>query len=172
MALLAGPSQDQPGGRDPRVGAEPGAGPAAVGYRLVRLASVMVSALAAAAIGVHSIWPALKVDLVIVALLVFGSLPVLRGIIQSISLRGGASIEMRDYERARAVLREERHTAEAVRAIATAAGMAPASERIRQINALAERYEEPPADGLRRRAHPRDGEHRPAHPEPAARRRA
>jgi hypothetical protein len=114
---------------------------AAANYRLIRRISAMISVLAAVAVAVHLIWPALKIDLVTVALLVFGSLPWLRGIIQSIRPPGGASIEMRDHDSARAALLEKRHTAAAVRTIGTAADTASAGERIRQINAEAHQYE-------------------------------
>jgi hypothetical protein len=115
---------------------------AASDYRLIQRISMAVSALAALGIAVHLIWPDLKIDLVTVALLVLGCLPWLRGIVRSISLPGGASIEMRNYHRARAIAREEeRQTNEAVRAVGSAADARSASERIQEIGQLAERYE-------------------------------
>lgn len=73
-------------------------------------------------------------------MLVFGSLPWLRGIVQSISLPGGPSIDLRN-DRARIIAREERQTTDAVRAVGTAADAGPSSERIREIQQQAERYE-------------------------------
>jgi hypothetical protein len=143
MTRPAGPPGDQVGrayGSRPLDDVD--ADVAAANYRLVQRISIMVSALAVAAIAVHLIWPALKIDLVTVALLVFGSLPWLRGIIRTIGLPGGASIEMReDYYRARAVAREERQTAEAVRTVGTAKGAASDVERVAQIEEQAQRYE-------------------------------
>jgi hypothetical protein len=86
------------------------------------------------------IWPGLKVDVVTVALLVFGSLPWLRGIVQSISLPGGPSIDLLNY-RWRVIAREERTTNDAVRAVGSAADMRSADERIWEILQQAKRYE-------------------------------
>jgi hypothetical protein len=108
--------------------------------RLMQLASMAVSALAALAIAVHLIWPRLKIDIVTVALLIFGSLPWLRGFVQSISFPGGPSIDLRHY-RARVIEREERQTTDAVRAVGSAADAGSASERVREIHQQAERYE-------------------------------
>src|SRR5260370_39285159 len=63
--------------------------------QFIRRVSIGVSSLAVLAIAVHLIWPNLKVDLVTVALLIFGSVPWLRGIVQMISLPGGPSLDLR-----------------------------------------------------------------------------
>lgn len=115
-------------------------GQAETDIRLIQRISVAVSAIAALAIVVHLIWPALKIDLVTVALLVFGSLPWLRGIVQSISLPGGPSIDLRNY-RARVIAREERQTTDAVRAVGSAIDAGSVSERIQEIQQQAEQYE-------------------------------
>jgi hypothetical protein len=99
---------------------------------------VAVSLVAALAIAVHLIWPGLKIDAVVVALLLFGSLPWLRGIVQSISLPGGPSIDLRNY---RVIAREERQTTDAVRVAGSAVDAGSVNERTREIQQQAERYE-------------------------------
>jgi hypothetical protein len=106
--------------------------------RLIKRISVAVSLVAALAIAVHLIWPGLKIDAVVVALLVFGSLPWLRGIVQSISLPGGPSIDLRNY---RVIAREERQTTDAVRVAGSAVDAGSVNERTREILQQAERYE-------------------------------
>jgi hypothetical protein len=117
-----------------------GSGQAEADSRLILRVSIGVTLLAALAIAVHLVWPRLKIDAVTVALLVFGSLPWLPGIVQSISLPGGPSIDLRN-DRARIIAREERQTTDAVRAVGTASDAGPSSERIREIEQQAERYE-------------------------------
>lgn len=107
--------------------------------RLIPRVSMAVSLLAALAIAVHLIWPGLKIDLVTVALLIFGSLPWLRGIVQSISLPGGPSIDLRD-DRWR-IIAEEKQKDAAVEAVGSAVGTASPSERVQEIEQLAELYE-------------------------------
>jgi hypothetical protein len=108
--------------------------------RLIQRVSMAVSLLAALAIAVHLIWPSLKIDLVTVALLIFGSLPWLRGIVQSISLPGGPSIDLRD-DRLRIIAREEQQKDAAIEAVGSAVGTASPSERVQEIERQAELYE-------------------------------
>lgn len=108
--------------------------------QFIRRVSIGVSSLAALAIVVHLIWPELKIDLVTVALLVFGSVPWLRGIVQSISLPGGPSIDLRG-DRLRIIRAEEKEKDEAVGAVGRGAGGKSSGERVQEIERQAEFYE-------------------------------
>jgi hypothetical protein len=117
-----------------------GPGQAETDSQLIQRVSMGVSLLAALAIAVHLIWPNLKIDLVTVVLLIFGSLPWLRGIVKSISLPGGPSIDLRD-DRLRIIAREEKQKDAAVEAVGSAANTATPSERVQEIERQAELYE-------------------------------
>jgi hypothetical protein len=108
--------------------------------RLIRRVSTCVSLIAALGIAVHLIWPNLKVDLVTVALLIFGSLPWLRGIVQSISLPGGPSIDLRN-DRLQIITREEKEKDAAVETVGSAADNGSPTERVQEIERQAELYE-------------------------------
>src|SRR5260370_16384395 len=122
--------------------------------QFIRRVSIGVSSLAVLAIAVHLIWPKLKVDLVTVALLIFGSVPWLRGIVQSISLPGGPSIDLRD-DRLQIITREEKQKDAAVAAVGTAAKTRPPGERAQEIERLADLYHTPPPHTPPRTARPR-----------------
>jgi hypothetical protein len=108
--------------------------------RLIRRVSVCVSLIAALAITVHLVWPNLKVDVVTVALLIFGSLPWLRGIVQSISLPGGPSIDLRN-DRLQVITREEKQKDAAVETVGSAADTGSPTERVQEIERQAGLYE-------------------------------
>jgi hypothetical protein len=124
--------------RDPN-GAVDAGEPEADG-RFMRRVSISVSLLAAVAIAVHLIWPDLKIDVVTVALLIFGSLPWLRGIVQSISLPGGPSIDLRS-DRLQIITREEKQKDAAVETVGSAADTGPPSQRVQEIERQADLYE-------------------------------
>jgi hypothetical protein len=108
--------------------------------RLIRRVSIGVSVLAGLAIAVHLIWPELKVDVVTVALLIFGSLPWLRGIVQSISLPGGPSIDLRN-DRLQVITQEEKQKDAAVETVGSAIDTGSPSQRVQEIERQAELYE-------------------------------
>jgi hypothetical protein len=108
--------------------------------RLIRRVSTCVTFIAALAIAVHLIWPNLKIDLVTVALLIFGSLPWLRGIVERISLPGGPSIDLRN-DRLQVITREEKQKDVAVETVGSAADSGSPTERAQEIERQAELYE-------------------------------
>lgn len=102
--------------------------------------SLAVTTAAIAVATAHLIWARLKIDFVMVILLAVASLPWLRGIVTSIGLPGGASIKL--AERQRVIIREERQTIDAIRAVATADQELPPDERLPTIYRLADQYEQ------------------------------
>jgi len=106
--------------------------------RSARWVPGVVTGLAAVAVAGHLVWPGLKIDAVTVALLALGVLPWLRGIVKSIELPGGASIELRE----RKVLSQEgSETIDAVRQVGTAHEPQETDERLRAVAELGEEYE-------------------------------